>query len=241
MKTYSEFRQERHEELAPYLEWEEFYHGFIWNQGEHVAMIGPTESGKTTLAIPLLAKRKFITVLCTKPRDETLEALKRSQQYRELDHWEKGLSPHLWPKRLLWPDALSLYSAKKQQKEFKYALEEIYREGGWCVYVDELWFIVHHLRLEMEIRTYLQQARSNNISLVVATQRPSRVPVEIYDQSKHLFFWRDNDERNLRRISGIAWLSASQVMGLVARLRKHEFLYINTVTGEMVRSKAPAP
>jgi hypothetical protein len=77
------------------------------------------------------------------------------------------------------------------------------------------------------------------ISLVVATQRPAFVPLEVYDQSQHLFFWRDNDERNLKRISGISWLNAAYVQALVASLERHEVLYINTPTGLMYRTTAP--
>jgi hypothetical protein len=118
-------------------------------------------------------------------------------------------------------------------------MECIYRTGCWCVYWDELWYMIHQLKMELELRTYLQQARALKISLMVGTQRPAFVPLEIYDQSTHLFFWRDNDESNLRRISGISYLSAVAIRSLVANLEPHEFLYINTKTGQMIRSTAP--
>jgi energy-coupling factor transporter ATP-binding protein EcfA2 len=224
---------------APRLPWDEFYdYVFDWKQSQHVAMIGPTDSGKTTLALAILPIRKYITVLATKPKDETLRQFGRSNGFHRYTEWPE-LDADLGPRRLVWPDATSLYSAVNQRKHFQRSMAQIYREGGWCLYIDELWFIIHHLRLELEVRTYLQQARSNNISLVVATQRPAFVPLEVYDQSQHLFFWRDNDERNLNRISGISWLNANYVRALVANLERHEVLYINTPTGEMYRTTAP--
>lgn len=236
-RTYAEFRQERQDVHAPIVPWEEFYHDiFLWKQGQHVACIGPTDSGKTTLSLAILDKRRYVVALCTKPRDDVLDALRHRASFYKMETWETK-SPELYPKRILWPNALDLYSAQIQQKEFRKALSRIYREGNWCVYVDELWFIIHHLKMDLEIRTYLQQARSNGISLVVATQRPKFVPLEIYDQSQHLFFWRDTDEENLKRISGISWLNAATVRGLVARLERHQFLYVNTPTGTMYRSK----
>lgn len=228
------------QKLAPVLPWDEFLnYEFDWQQSQHVAMIGPTDSGKTTLALGILPLRRYITVLATKPKDSTLSKFGKSNGFRRYQEWPE-LDADLSPRRLIWPDATSLYSAQNQRTHFQKSMAQIYREGGWCLYIDELWFIIHHLRLELEVRTYLQQARSNNISLMVATQRPAFVPLEVYDQSQHLFFWRDNDERNLNRISGISWLNANYVRALVANLDRHQVLYINTPTGRMFRTTAPA-
>lgn len=227
------------DEQAPRVEWDEFMeYIFDWRQGQHVALIGPTDSGKTTLALAILPLRKYIVVLATKPKDSTLTQFGKGNGFKRFAEWDE-IHPELVPRRLLWPDASSLYSAVNQRTHFKRSLAHIYREGGWCVYIDELWFLIHHLKLELEVRTYLQQARSNNISLMVATQRPAFVPLEVYDQSQHLFFWRDNDERNLNRISGISWLNANYVRALVASLDRHEVLYIHTPTGSMYRTIAP--
>lgn len=227
------------ESKAPKVDWDEFMtYIFDWQQGQHVALIGPTGSGKTTLALSILPLRKYITVLATKPKDSTLSQFGKSNGFKRYAEWPT-LDADLSPRRLVWPDASSLYSAVNQRNHFQRSLAQIYREGGWCVYIDELWFIIHHLKLELEVRTYLQQARSNGISLVAATQRPAFVPLEVYDQSTHLFFWRDNDERNLRRISGISWLNANYIQALVSTLERHEVLYINTVDGLMFRTIAP--
>lgn len=227
------------ESIAPVVEWTDFVSAFTWNQGEHIAMIGPTGSGKTTLALHLLDIRTYITVLATKPKDSTLDNLLNSG-YRKMEVW-KDYDPVRVPKRLIWPDATDLYSAVRQQRAFRTAMHHMYRQGGWCIYIDELWFIVHHLKLELEVKTFLQQSRSINISLVALTQRPAHVPLEVYDQSTHLFFWLDNDERNLKRLSGISWKNAKDVQRLIAGLERHQVLYINTRTGEMMRVTPPPP
>ncbi len=115
----------------------------------------------------------------------------------------------------------------------------IYVEGAWTVAIDETWYIIQTLKMEREIKTYLLQARALGISLVCATQRPAYIPLEVYDQSTHLMFWRDNDESNLKRISGISWRSADLIRSVVADLDKHQVLYINTRTGEMLRTRCP--
>ncbi len=226
------------ESKAPVITWEEFLTWFVWNPGQHVAFIGPTDCGKTTFALEVLKQRRYVTACATKPYDETLERFAAEQHYIRLERWD-NLDPKLHNHRMLWPDAKSLYAAKFQQREFRHAFASIYTEGGWTLYIDELWFICKHLKLEFEMRTFLLQSRSNNISLVISTQRPAWIPLEVYDMSRWLFFWRDNDEVNLSRISGISWLSKNLIRSIVARLDAHQVLGINTRTGDMIRVTCP--
>ncbi len=228
---------DQRDQRAPRVSWEEFTRQFKWRAGEHIGIIGPTGSGKTNLALHLLPMRRYVVALATKPQDKTMVALHKSG-YLVLRKWE-ALDPTVYPRRILWPEIGNMYLAGKQRKEIQRALGAIYQETGWCVYADELWYLTNALKLEFEVRMYLLQARSLGISFVAATQRPSRVPLEVYDQSSHLFFFRDNDEANLKRISGISWLSANLVRSLVARLDGHEFLYIENRTGRMIRATAP--
>jgi hypothetical protein len=226
---------------APRMSWKQFNADFFkWQQGQHVAFIGPTESGKTSLALDLLTHRKYVTVFATKPRDKVLDQFAHKNGFKHLDEW-KSLDAHDVPRRILWPNALDLYSVKNQRRQFMNAFEKIYREGNWTLYLDELWFIAKMLKLEYEVKMFLLQSRSNGISLVVATQRPAWIPLEVYDNSTWVFFWRDNDETNLKRISGISWLSKNLVQMVVANLDRFEALAINTRTGKMVRTKAPNP
>lgn len=228
-------RSER-EASAPVVSWRQFIAWFRWQQGEHVGIIGPTGQGKTTFALAILPIRTYITVLATKPRDRSLDVFASHHGFVKVQKWDAKSDPFLYPRRILWPDAKSLYAALKQRTAFRQALSSMYRQGNWTVYVDELWYMVHHLKLEPEIRVYLLQARSNGLSLVIGTQRPAHVPLEVYDQSSWLVFFRDNDETNLKRISGISWLSKKLVQALVANLEQYQALVINTRTGDMVRT-----
>lgn len=224
---------------APRVPWDQFIEDLQWHNGEHFALIGPTGQGKTTMLMNLLPLHPYVVVFATKPRDTTMDQLVASGYYR-MDRWA-SLDPRVYPRRVLWPPAGRLDSVKTQRVVFQEAFEKIYREGGWTVAVDETWFVANTLKLGLELRLFLLQARALGISLICATQRPAYVPLEIYDQSSHIMFWRDNDESNLRRISGISWRSADLVRTIVANLERHQVLYIDIRTGKMLRTRCPAP
>lgn len=223
---------------APRIPWDVFVRDrFKWLQGEHVGMIGPTGQGKTTLLLNILPLKPYVVVFATKPRDETMNTLIGSG-YLKMERWQ-SIDPRQFPRRVLWPDARRMASQKTQQEIFHDAFARIYVEGGWTVALDELWYMTKILKLAGDIKQFLLQGRSLGISLIAATQRPAEVPLEVYDQSTHLFFWRDNDERNLMRLSGISYKSARLVRQIVSDLEKFQVLYINTRTGEMLRTRSP--
>lgn len=237
------------ESLAPVIPWDYFTGNvFDWRQDEHVGLIGPTGTGKSNLAYQILPFRDYVTYFATKPRDETLDKFARKAGYVKLPDWPamKGrgpfrqeISPRDMPKRILWPDAKQIHAFTRQQEVFYRAIADIYAQGGWCVVWDEFWYMCQILKLETEARVFLQQARSNKIAFVMGAQRPSRIPLELFDQASHLFFSRDNDERNLERISGIGWLASDPIRYLVASLDRYQFLYVNTREGWMYRVKCP--
>jgi len=235
--------------LAPVVDWEDFdNYVFDWNQGEHVGLVGPTGQGKSTLEYALLPKRKYVAFFATKPNDPTLKKFGEKNGYETFSEWpetKKGFSLkkkadiEKAPKRLLWPDATKITSLSNQQRVFNKAFADIYAAGGWTVVFDEFWYMCTVLKMELQSRILLQQARSNNISFVMGAQRPSRIPVEVWDQSTHLFMFKDNDEVNLKRMSGIGWLAAKPIRELVANLDPYQFLYINTRKGWLYRSTCP--
>jgi hypothetical protein len=227
----------------PRMPWAEFRPWFFreWEQGDHVSLIGPTKSGKSTMAIELLDRRRYVAALGTKPKDDTLSSLLRRPYVDSHGIARKGyVRIEKWPPEfgvervLLWPKIRRMEDRRAALAVvFHQAFDDIHEAGGWCVYVDEVRHVAKSLRLAPDLEDLWTLARSSGISVVGGTQRPADVPLLMYDQPAHLFFWRDGDEVNLKRIGGIGWQNSLMIRETVARLPLHDALYIGAHTGTM--------
>lgn len=213
----------------PRKSWDEFLATFHWLQGEHITCIGPTGCGKTTVTIAILPHRKYVCVIATKPRDPLIRDL-RKQGYHVIREWPP---PDYMHKVVFWPKISSFGDRSEQKRQIARAMARMYRSGGWAVSADELRYLTQTLGLKSECEMYWLQGRSLKLSFVTATQRPSWVPLEAYDQATHLFIWRETDKRNLARLGDIGGMDTQVIRTVVPNLPKHDFLYLNTRDGTM--------
>ena len=244
------------DEMAPVIEWDDFMTYVLgssnpdlrWSQSHHMALIGPTESGKSTALHGMLPLRDYVTMFGTKVKDRTLSSYTDSGYFERLYDWppyvRKGMRKREatateMPRRLLWPDVSSISAVEGLAPVFERAVDDIYGQGGWCVVWDEFWLQCEILKMRKTAKILLQQARSNDISMVMGMQRPAWIPPEVFDQTRHLLFWRDNDELNLKRIGGVGWLNSGPIRAFVANLEPYQILYVNNRTGYMYRTRAP--
>jgi hypothetical protein len=228
-------------------DWNTFARYFFtqFKQGDHISLIGSTGCGKTTLAFyGILPIREYVCICATKPRDPALVRL-LSEGYVKIDEWPP---PRAWDKRvLLWPNARTITSTANQSLVFSKAIADIYETGAWCVYIDELHYMIDTLRMDRLLSMIWQQGRSMDISLIASMQRPAKVPLLAYSQATHLFFWRCSDETDLKRIGGIGWSNSKVIRDIVSRLygpvgsapkdKCCQFLYVNTRTGHLIVSR----
>jgi hypothetical protein len=220
---------------VPVVPWDDFLPRFRWKQGEHVALVGPTGQGKTTLALQLLPRRDWVTIIATKPKDRTLAGL-RSEGYVRIPAWPP---PNAETNRvLLWPAWRDESSTKAQARTIHQAIGAIFRAGSWCVFADDVQYLTEHLGLTRTLNTLWLQARSLGISVVAATQRPRHVPLAMWSQSTHVFIWQTADDEDLRRLGGLGGHSSKLIRSIVSELPKHHALYVNNRDRKLAITKA---
>lgn len=232
--------------LAPVIPFDLFMgRVFDWKQEQHVAIIGPTEQGKSNLAYHLLTVRDYVAYLGIKSEDETLDAFGKSGGYVRSYGWPPMVGrihkrPATWqeqPRRLVWPDARNRRTARiEQQHAFGLCLDDCWSAGSVAVVWDDFWYIVHILKMEMDAKQNLLNARSAHSPQVIIAQRGAgNRMVELFDQPTHLFFARETDPANLQRLGP----TSSPRRGFVANLDQWQFLYENTRTDARYRITAP--
>lgn len=225
---------------VPAIPWSSFFAELDWRQGEHVTMVGTTGCGKSTLAMTILPARAYRAIVCVKPRDKLMRQIARTEDYHVTAEWppKKADADRI----ILWPPNHGSENLHEQADTVGRALRNLYREGRWCVYLDELEWLTgsKYLGLEGEVNVMWQHGRSLGLSLVTGAQRPRHVPMLAYDQATHLFLFQNSDRYNRQRMGELGGMDSKRIEWIMARLPKHVFLYVNTRDGELVVSKTPS-
>lgn len=192
---------------------------YPWKQGEHLFVTGETGSGKTTLMGHAILYHDFCLSLRTKYDKSPIpgKVVKTSEAFKKLDIED---SPFV----VLNPKTESQYNT------FLNALDIIWKEKGWAIYFDELYYLSDQLHLDRELVKFFTQGRSMGITCIAGMQRPSgnRTTRWCMSQSTHVvsFYQEGRDIKTLKEIGGNDWANA------VASLKKYEFAWYYRVTRE---------
>ncbi len=218
--------------------WADHLAGLRWEQGDHVTLIGPTKSGKTTLGAAILPIRSYVVVLACKPRDATLDRMIARDGYRIVRRWSDVGFRRGGDRVVLWPKGRDPDEFEAAQyAEFRECLRDVFEVGGWCVFLDELSYVADYLGLDRPLKRLWAQGRSLGVSVVAATQAPVYVPRAAYDQVMHLYLWRQRDARRIRTLADISGAVDPQALSAaLSSLAEHEVLYVDGATGRMERT-----
>lgn len=211
----------------PRLSWADHLDRWDWRQGQHITLIGPTGCGKTTLALQVLDLRGYPLVVSTKPRDPVVAELK-ADGYQVSRAW-----PPPSYRSVLWPPIDKPEDVDRQRAVIDQALREVYRTGGWTLYLDEARYVTEYLGLGKAVELLWLQGRSLGVSVIASGQRPRHMPLAAYSQATHLYVWRTRDRSDAQRLGEMSGgPPVLEVMAALDGLEGHEVLYMSA-TGEM--------
>lgn len=162
---------------------------FPWDQGQHLAIIGDTGTGKTYLAARILQTQPFVLSLKSKADNTRIPGriIRSADDLTDIRN-----------------DRFTLYpNYERQGQQFVAALERVWKEGGWTVYLDEL-FYLDRLKITHWIDRLYTQGRSKGITVASGMQRPVGVTRFAISQATHIIAFRQEgrDVKTLREIGG---------------------------------------
>jgi hypothetical protein len=213
-----------------------------YKNGEHVAIIAPTQDGKTVLGFQLLKITTKPTlpgiVLVMKPRDPTPAVWTKHLGYPELPAWPPP-KPYPWQAQpsgyTLWPRHTFIVEVDNEHlsEQFAAAIQWAYKRGNCIVFADEIYGLLAELDgLQDDLIALWSRGGGMGTGLWAATQRPAGsaghgVPGFMYSNSTHLFFGKDPDKRSRQRYGEIGGVDAQLLEAVVLSLRKYEFAYVH--------------
>lgn len=192
----------------------------MWEQGQHVAIVGQTGSGKSYLNAAILPYRKHVIMLRTKADDIKYPGFRSIKRVAEIGA--------MHTRYLLKP------AYAEQAEQVHQACELAWKQGGWCIAVDEFFYICDRLKRVSDVERLLTQGRSLHVSVVCGMQRPSRISRFALSEATHVFAFRAEG----RDTKVIAEATTPRLLPLFEQLRKHECIYFNRVTGAVEITKA---
>ena len=231
--------------LVPEVPWTEWWASFerryraTRDNAQHVTILGPTGTGKSTLAMQVASLRPYVAVLAAKPRDAHMKDMLRRGGYRKVEVLpESGAGLR---RVFVWPPNRGERDYPLMRSAYESAFDHAYNVGVWHLVMDEAHFMADSLGLNRRIKHAYQMGRSNGHGVILCAQRPAWLPRDIYSSADHLFIFGTNDSADLKSISGLNGVSDRIVRDVVSGLDResHRFLHVDTKSGNLSITRMP--
>lgn len=197
----------------------------------HHSIIGLTGCGKSYLAVngilrPMCSMDRVL-LIDTKGDDPIVSAQGRPVKRIE--------SPPVWRRMTRRPEPYDQWQRlvvsedrAEARQQVRSALDRVYEEGNWVVYVDEAWDLTSKdpdvgLNLGGPLARIWRKGRGRHVSLVAATQTPVEVPRLFYDQCSFAWIGRIRDEERQKRLLEIGGMSKRD-LPVLATLQRRQWL-----------------
>jgi hypothetical protein len=254
-RTRRELRGQTRYVWAPEVDWDEHAQELssVWEPGQHVAIIAPTDWGKTHLVLkglePLWPKEFPWALFDVKGRDPILSGwghagrklpprvvrhrMYDDQRYRivpphAVDDTDAARSAVMAALRTVWREC----GGKPGQEDFR----------GWVVHVNEAAALAGNrppdLNLEAWLKWLYQRGRPH-LTVIGETQRPAQVPRAMYDQASHVYMGGPVDDQAVKRLAEIGG-DTDNIVRIIHYLQEPQFLYFRRRGRLMQIVTAPA-
>lgn len=205
-----------------------------WRQGQHIAVMGRTGRGKTTLARDLMALRGWVAVIAIKRADDTIDTFP-ALGYKIINKWP----PNYGDQRVvLWSKPKTLRDALAQREQIAKLFDDVYQNGGWAVLLDDVPRMANALGFKKEIATLLNEARSSHASIVSVMTQPSSVtqaiPSEVWRQVRYHLVFKYRVGRDLDAISDITGYNKATMKSWMDMLRPFDFLAFDDLNDSVI-------
>ena len=229
------------------------YFAETWKVGQHMALIAPTDSGKTTFAVPILKLRKYVLAIDPKGGDSRLAL----SGFQRISSWpppkeildkmaEDAERPpsERRPVRLVVTYPIRNRADRKRLRDLcSKALEGAHDMGGWTVYIDEFQVAAdaRMMGLAVQIEELLISARDpKRMTIVTAYQAPAWVPKASTRQAQWFVVWKTNDVDVIKSLAEKMGRDWRELLAAVRAIDRHWVLVGGTNTEDsLILAQAP--
>lgn len=231
--------------MPPFLPWPVFMRELDrrWRPGPpdwpnpNIAVVSMAGSGKSRFVREIVGLRDRVVLFGTKQQDPPLYDPLVKDGWKIQARWNPQDTSH---ERVIFRPPLAGPSKEDlahQREAFRRALIQLFRVGGWTLWLDEVRYLSETLKLADELNLLWLQGRAMGVVIVALTQRPVSVPLNMFEQSRFLATFKVKGQEDRRTMSSYTGEAQPVVFDVAARLPKFELLFVDAEDDWMVRTR----